>query len=170
MSELLYINGSGTNYYGQTRISQSFIPTDDWEVTDIWVDAIWVSSDTNVTVQIYEDNGGDPNDGSLIATSNSIALYQVPIPATFDFPTIPSLTNGQKYHLVYVPFAGQVYWYRTDTSIYADGGTQYSTNGGSTWTNNENIYDQRQLKIIGVISTINEAYLDGVSFRGVKIR
>jgi hypothetical protein len=155
MAELLYINSSGADIYGQSMLSQSITPDDDWTVTSVWVDAIYVTSGSTATIEIYEDNGGDPNDGTLIATSDVTTVGAgSPAAATFNFSVIVELDNAQKYHLVYVPGAGGVYWYRTTTNVYSGGGIQYSADSGSSWTSHESSFDQRQLKVNGSVGHV----------------
>jgi len=151
---LLYIDGSDDGYYGSTLAYQSFTATDDWEVTFIWIDKLFVNNAGNVHIKLYKDEGGDPDAGTLKGTSDSVAVSGSDPGGeeTFTFSSPAVLENGESYFVVFYPEspATNVYFYRTPTSAYAGGGVGYSTNNGSTWvTTDEGLYDSSQFKVNG---------------------
>jgi hypothetical protein len=153
MAELLHIDGAGGNTYGQTLLFQSFTATDIWVIDSVWVERIWLNTAANCILKVYKDEGGNPDSGTLMGTSDAEALGGgAATEETFTFSSPFQTEADQKYYLIWYPQApaGSVYIYRTDTSVYAGGGIGYSTDGGSSWvTTDESLYDIRQLKILG---------------------
>ena len=154
IGEVLYINGTGTNTYGTTRTYQSILTTAAWKVESVWADDMFVLGGGSVAVlKIYKDEGGDPDSGTLVGTSDNTTVGDSDvnrIAATFNFSTPASLLNATSYFLIFEPVspATAVYTYRTDSSVYADGGIGYSTDDGVTWvTSDETLYDFGQLKV-----------------------
>ena len=148
----MHIDSSGASYYGLYKVYHSITADADWEVTSVWLDAIYLNIADNALLKIYLDEGGDPDSGTLVGTSDTIALAVSPgTEETFTFVSPAILVNGLSYFLVFEPVdpTKAIYLFRTAASVYAGGGLGYYD--GATWTDNEAYYDARQLKIYGYL-------------------
>lgn len=72
--------------------------------------------------------------------------------ALFDFPDL-SVTNGNTYYLVALTSDRDLYWLASSANPYANGSHYYSTNGGSSWTNNTT-YDHVFRIYDGALTTV----------------
>ncbi len=151
MAELLYIDGSGTDLYGQSFFGQRITPDDSWTVESIWIDTMYVSVAGDAYCYIYADSGSGPT-GSPIATSDANAVAGSPGGTeTFTFSSPPTLSNGVPYWVVYHKAGAAIYGYRTTSNIYAGGNIGYTTHATDptqSWNDNTG-WDIRQFKVNG---------------------
>ena len=151
---VLHIDSSGTNHYGHAKAYQAILTTASWSVASIWVDIMFVDTAADGRIKIYKDEGGDPDSGTLMGTSENAAITTSPgAEVTFTFSPPVSLDNATSYFIVFEPIAPAtaIYFYRTDSSVYADGEIGCYADG--IWYENAS-YDMRQLKIYVLYSIL----------------
>lgn len=132
---------------------QSFTFANDTDIDEISVQLQKIGNPTgwNLTINVYEDNGGEPDSISL-GTSNPIAMSAIQSASTtgqttFSFPSTINLTGGQKYWFVVNPVidgGGTFNAFNYVTSNYLTTDfiptevSSFSANNGGIWTDDPN--------------------------------
>ncbi len=172
MAELLYIDSSGSDLYGQSMFGQSIVPDADWTVNSVWIDLMYVTVAGNAVTYVYADSAGDPS-GAALFTSDANAVAESPGGAeTFTFSTPALLSNGVKYWFIFHSAGTNIYGWRTSTDPYAAGVIGYTTHATDptvSW-NAEATIDMRQFKVNGTVGFPAGGGIISVAKRGNLLR